>query len=100
MRIAAALGGLLLVTQIVLLAVQLHVLHESHAHIRSQDAKQSRLYPLQKRTAREALPLIREPPPLIHDARGLVKPLREQSGSIQQLVDEAIPAMRGVRQLI
>jgi hypothetical protein len=100
MRITAGLGGLLLVTQIVLLAIQLHVLNDSHAHIRSQDAKQTRLYPLQKRTARETLPLIRQTLPLIHDARGLVKPLRDQSGSIQQLVDETIPAMRGLRQLI
>ncbi|MEA2426093.1 MAG: hypothetical protein QOH13_2503 [Thermoleophilaceae bacterium] len=107
MRITAAAGGLLLLTQIVLLVVQLHVLTDSRAHIRSQDSKITRLYPPLEKTALDAQPLIR-------DVRGLVKPLRGQSGRItratgvlpeladstQTLVDEAVPAMRGTRQLI
>src|SRR5215213_3139671 len=100
MRIAAAVGGLLLLTQIVLLTIQLGVLRQSNSHIRSQDAKQSRLYPLQKDTARNALPVLR-------DARAVVKPLGEQTGQLVEATDvlpdlasEAIPALRGARQLV
>lgn len=100
MKITAALGGLLLVTQIVLLSIQLNVLNRSNGHIRSQDAKVTRLYPLQKKTAENALPLIR-------DARGAIKPLRTQTGklvsatdTLPELVSEAVPALRGTRQLV
>jgi hypothetical protein len=107
MRIAAGLGGLLLLTQIVLLVIQLGVLRDSRAHIRSQDAKITRLYPPLQKTAEDAQPLIR-------DARGLITPLKRQSGKItratgvlpdlasstQTLVGEAVPALRGARQLI
>jgi hypothetical protein len=107
MRITAALGGLMLVAMIVLLAMVLHVLNTSREHIRSQDAKISALYPPVKKTAEDAQPLIR-------DARSLIKPLRGQAGDItkatgvlpdlasstQTLVDEAVPALRGTRQLI
>jgi hypothetical protein len=72
MRISVVAGGLLLVTMIVLLSIQLNTLKASHAHIRSQDAKASRLYPLQRDTARTAEPLLR-------DARGLIKPLKTQA---------------------
>jgi hypothetical protein len=100
MRIAAAAGGLLLITQIVLLAIQLNVLRQSNAHIRSQDSKASRLYPLQKSTARNALPVLR-------DAHAVVRPLGRQTGKIvtatdvlPDLASEAIPALRGARQLV
>ncbi|MEA2497016.1 MAG: hypothetical protein QOJ29_4927, partial [Thermoleophilaceae bacterium] len=94
MKIAAAVGGLLLVTQIVLLSIQLGTLKQSNAHIRSQDAKASRLYPLQRKTGENALPVLR-------DARGVVKPLGKQAGQIVEATDvlpelasEAIPALR------
>src|SRR4051794_7575683 len=78
MRIAVAVGGLLLVAQIVLLTIQLGTLRQSYAHIRAQDAKQSRLYPLQKQTAHRAIPVL------------------EQS---DDLIDQAEPALKGVRRL-
>lgn len=100
MKIAAAVGGLLLCTQIVLLSIQLNVLLDSKAHIRSQDAKQTRLYPLQRENAEAALPVLR-------GARGAIKPLRTQTGKLVEatdelptLVSEAIPALRGTRQLV
>src|SRR3954454_17230279 len=107
MRIAVVVGGLLLLTQIVPLSIQLHTLKQSNAHIRSQDAKASRLYPLQKDTAENALPVLK-------DARGVVKPLGRQTGKIvkatdvlpdlatrtSQMVDEVIPTMRGTRQML
>src|SRR4051812_33504233 len=100
MRVAAIAGGLLLVTQIVLLAIQLGTLRDSYAHIRAQDAKAARLYPLQKKTAENALPVL-------EDAHGAIKPLRRQTGQLvsatdqlPDLVDEAIPALRGARQLV
>jgi hypothetical protein len=100
MRIAAAAGGLLLITQIVLLGIQLHVLRQSNGHIRSQDAKATRLYPLQKDTARNALPVLR-------DARAVVRPLGTRTGklvkatdALPELASEAIPALRGARQLV
>lgn len=100
MRIVAAIGGLLLLTQIVLLTIQLHTLKQSQAHIRSQDAKASRLYPLQKQTGRSALPLLRE-------ARGTIEPLSRRTGQIAaatttlpELVSEAVPALRGTRDLV
>lgn len=77
-RIAAVAGGLLLITQIVLLTIQLGVLRKSYSHIRAQDAKQSELYPLQKRTARNALPVLH--------AAG-------------DAIEEINPAMRGTRRL-
>src|SRR3954464_9553692 len=100
MKIAAAVGGLLLCTQIVLLSIQLNVLLDSKAHIRSQDAKQTRLYPLQRENAEAALPVLR-------DAQGAIKPLRTSTGKLvnatdelPRLVSEAIPALRGTRQLV
>jgi hypothetical protein len=107
MRITAIGGGLLLLTQIVLLVIQLHVLTDSRAHIRSQDSKITRLYPPLRETATDVQPLIR-------DARGLIKPFRDQAGDVtratgvlpdladstQTLVDEGVPALRGARQLI
>jgi hypothetical protein len=100
LRIALAAGGLLLVTQIVLLAIQLGVLRNSYSHIRAQDAKQARLYPLQKQTARSALPVLR-------DARHVVRPLGRQTGQIVRATDvipdlasEGIPALHGLRQLV
>jgi hypothetical protein len=107
MRIAAVGGGLLLLTQIVLLTIQLGVLRKSYGHIRSQDAKLARLYPLQRDTAESALPLL-------HDARGAIKPLSKQTRQMAKatnvlpdlaartsdMVDEVIPTMRGTRQLL
>ena len=73
-------GGLLLVTMIVLLSIQLDTLKKSNAHIRSQDAKQTRLYPLQRKTAEQAVPLLR-------DARGLVKPLKTQAREVTRATE-------------
>jgi hypothetical protein len=106
-RIAAALGGLLLVTQIVLLTIQLHVLTDSRAHIRSQDSKISRLYEPLQQTSHDAAPLLR-------DAHGLVKPLRTEAGDLvratdvlpglalttRELVSEAVPAARDTQRLV
>src|SRR5438309_7725034 len=75
MKIAAAIGGLLLVTQIVLLSIQLHVLRQSNGHIRSQDAKQTRLYPLQRASARNALPVLEQ-------ARTAISPLRRRASEL------------------
>jgi hypothetical protein len=100
LRIALAAGGLLLVAQIVLLSIQLGVLRKSYSHIRAQDAKQARLYPLQRETAQNALPVLR-------DARHIVRPLGKQTGQIVRATDaipdlasEGIPALRGLRQVI
>jgi hypothetical protein len=100
LQLALGVGGLLLIAQIVLLSVQLGVLRGSYSHIRAQDAKASRLYPLQRSTARNALPVLR-------DARQVVRPLGEQTGKIveatdvlPELVSEAVPALRGTRALV
>jgi hypothetical protein len=100
LRIALAAGGLLLVIQIVLLAIQLGVLRHSYSHIRAQDAKQSRLYPLQKENAHLAAPVLR-------DARRVIRPLGRQTGQLVKATDllpalaaEGIPALQGARQLI
>lgn len=99
MKIAAIGGGLLLVIQIVLLSFQLNVVRKQHYQVKSQNAKAEKLFPLQRETAQQALPLIR-------DARGVVKPLGRQTrdiaqatGALPDLISEAIPALRGTRQL-
>lgn len=100
MKLVAIAGGLLLVTQVVLLGFQLNVVRKQHYQVKSQNAKAEKLFPLQRETARQALPLIR-------DARGVIKPLGKQTGQIARatdavpdLVSEAIPALRGTRQLV
>lgn len=102
MRIAAGLGGLLLVAQIVLLSVQLHVLSSSYHHIRAQDAKQTRLYPLQRDTARNALPVLdqakRAIGPLGRSTRKLVQAtqmLPDLALQLQQTIQD-VHALRGM----
>jgi hypothetical protein len=92
-KIGAAVGFVLLAAQIVLLVMQLGVLRNSHAHIVAQDAKARELLDTTRPVARDAGPLIK-------DARGLVKPIKQQGGQIVRATDVLPGLALAARQLI
>jgi hypothetical protein len=80
---AGIFGGVFLaLALVVLLAVQLAVLTDSREHIRSQDAKITRLYEAAGPAVDEARPLAREARPLLARARSGLRALRRQGGTL------------------
>jgi hypothetical protein len=92
----------LIATLVTLLALQLAVLADSRAHIRSQDAKITALYEAARPAARELRPLARGARPalrdgvaLISDLRGGLESLREAGPTVTAAVS-AVPRIRDV----
>jgi hypothetical protein len=106
---------------VTLLALQLAVLTDSREHIRSQDAKITRLYdaarpavedaaPAARKLLRDARPVVRQAGPFVHELRHGLRALRARGPSIADaasavppllhattaLADGALPLVRGL----
>ena len=80
MRLALAIGGLLLTTQVILLVLMLTTLQSSHEHIRAQDRKITALFDGTK-------PLLDEAEPLAKRAREAIGPLARRGDEIAIATD-------------
>jgi hypothetical protein len=115
-------GGIVLIAVLVtLIALQLAVLTDSREHIRSQDAKITRLYdaarpaledaaPAARKLLRDARPVVRQAGPFVHELRHGLRTLRASGPSLADaasavppllhattaLADGALPLVRGL----